>query len=114
MWIAKELDMLRFPRMMVTTIVVTLVALAAVVARTQEKSSADEKSTGEGWHHYGGDKGFTRYSPLAQINPANVGTLRIAWRRPAVDAQLTEGFPDLSPPPYFRATPLIVDHVLYA
>ena len=32
------------------------------------------------WTTWGGDAGFQRYSPLDQINAANVGTLEIAWR----------------------------------
>jgi len=28
-----------------------------------------------GWEHWGGDRGGTRFSPLAQITPANVGNL---------------------------------------
>ena len=31
------------------------------------------------WLHYGNDPGGTRYSRLAQITPANVGELRVAW-----------------------------------
>jgi len=36
------------------------------------------------------------------------------WRRPAIDAQFSSGYPDLNPSPYFRATPIMVDGVLYA
>jgi quinoprotein glucose dehydrogenase len=32
-----------------------------------------------GWEHWGGDPGGTRFSPLAQITPANVGNLLRAW-----------------------------------
>jgi glucose dehydrogenase len=32
-----------------------------------------------GWEHWGGDRGGTRFSPLAQITPANVGNLIRAW-----------------------------------
>jgi glucose dehydrogenase len=32
-----------------------------------------------GWEHWGGDRGGTRFSPLAQITPANVGNLVRAW-----------------------------------
>src|SRR6185436_19246657 len=39
---------------------------------------------------------------------------KILWRRPAVDAQLRKAFPDLTPPAYFRATPLMVGGTLYA
>lgn len=31
------------------------------------------------WPHYGGGPDQTRYSPLTQITPANVGTLKVAW-----------------------------------
>jgi len=31
------------------------------------------------WLHYGNDAGGTRYSPLDQITPANVGKLQVAW-----------------------------------
>src|SRR5258708_18939691 len=32
-----------------------------------------------GWEHWGGDRGGTRFSPLAQITPANVRSLLRAW-----------------------------------
>jgi quinoprotein glucose dehydrogenase len=66
------------------------------------------------WRYYGGDKGYTRYSPLDQITRDNVAKLEIAWRRPALDAQYSQGFPELSPSPYFRSTPIMVNGVLYA
>ena len=31
------------------------------------------------WQHWGGDAGGTRFSPLAQITPANVDNLVRAW-----------------------------------
>ena len=31
------------------------------------------------WSSYGGDAGNTRYSPLTQITPANVSTLKPVW-----------------------------------
>jgi quinoprotein glucose dehydrogenase len=78
-----------------------------LVVRTQESPRQ------VAWPHYGGDRTFTRYSPLDQINRNNVGRLRIAWRRPGIDPRLTETFPDLSPSPYFRSTPIMIDGVLY-
>jgi glucose dehydrogenase len=66
------------------------------------------------WPSYGGDKGFNRYSPLDQINRDNAKNLRIVWGRPAVDPQIKEKFPDLSPSNYFRGTPITIDGVLYA
>src|SRR5262245_59279668 len=66
------------------------------------------------WRSHGADAASTRYAALDQITHANVGKLRIAWRRPAVDASLLTGAPDLSYSSDFRATPLMIDGVLYA
>ena len=77
-------------------------------------ATAQEQTTGRDWRTYGGDKGFTRYSPLAQINRDNVKNLRVAWTRPAVDPAIKDKFPDLNPPNYFRGTPIMINGVLYA
>ena len=65
-----------------------------------------EGAAGGQWRHYGGDAGATRYSPLAQINADNVGDLEVAWRWRS---------DNYGPAPEFnyRATPLMVDGVLY-
>jgi quinoprotein glucose dehydrogenase len=65
------------------------------------------------WRYFGGDKGFTRYSALDQINRANVRNLRIVWRRPAVSDAFARMFPDARPSAYLRATPIVIDGVLY-
>jgi quinoprotein glucose dehydrogenase len=59
------------------------------------------------WEHWGGDRGGTRFSPLAQITPANVGNLVRAWEfhtgdldsRPRAAMARTK----------FEATPLLVE-----
>ena len=66
------------------------------------------------WRDYGGDKGFTKYSPLDQINKNNVGQLRIAWRRPAIADELRAQNPSLTFANNLRSTPLMVGGVLYA
>ena len=71
---------------------IVLLPLGILAVRTQSQPEGE-------WRYYGGDKGYTRYSPLDQINKQNVGKLQIVWRRPAIDAQFSEGFPDLSPSP---------------
>src|SRR5437899_4140602 len=38
------------------------------------------------WRHYGGGPDQTRYSPLTQITPENVGALRVAWAYDTHDA----------------------------
>ena len=47
-------------------IIAVLVLLALSGSALAQNGAAD----GE-WHHYGGDAGSTRYSPLDQITPAN-------------------------------------------
>jgi quinoprotein glucose dehydrogenase len=66
------------------------------------------------WRDYAGDKGFTKYSPLDQINKSNVNGLRIAWRRPAIDDELRAKSPTLKFANNLRSTPLMVGGVLYA
>ena len=73
----------------------------------------DGGANGE-WRYYTGDLGSTRYSPLAQITAENVKDLRVVWRRTAVDPELKQAFPDVSPSNYLRSTPIVVDGVLYA
>ena len=75
--------------------------------------SGAESSQG-GWQYFGGDKSFTRYSPLDQIDHDNVESLEIAWRRPGINAELTQAFPDLEIRNYQRSTPIYLDGVLYA
>ena len=58
------------------------------------------------WRFYGGDAGTTKYSPLDQINAANVKDLKIVWQWRA------ENFgkrPDIN----WEVTPLMVGGVLY-
>jgi quinoprotein glucose dehydrogenase len=63
-----------------------------------------------GWPAYGGDAGGTRYSPLAQITPANVGDLKVAWVFRT--GELGEGQKDWSRSA-FEATPILYDGTLY-
>ena len=93
-----------------TALCVGLVMATGLLARAQESVP---EPVGE-WHYYGGDKGFTRYSPLDQINLDNVGDLEILWRRPKVDPQLRQAFPDLAINDNLRSTPIMVGGVLYA
>ncbi len=81
-------------------------AIATVAARQAPPSPAE-------WRYFGADKSFTRYSALDRIDRNNVGRLRIAWQRPAVNAKLMAEFPDLRPNAYLRATPIAVNGVLF-
>ncbi len=62
------------------------------------------------WRYYGGDAGGMKYSPLKQITPANVATLKPAWTFHT--GELSDGKTLLSRTT-FEATPLVVDGVMY-
>ena len=71
------------------------------------------------WHKrwavakYSAHNAATKYSPLDQINRANVGKLKVAWRRSHTPADIPLS-PALRPNNNFRSTPIMVDGVLYA
>ncbi len=62
------------------------------------------------WRYYGGDAGGMKYSPLKQITPANVATLKPAWT--FHKGELSDGKKLLTLTTY-EATPLVVDGVMY-
>lgn len=62
------------------------------------------------WPAYGHDPGGARYSPLTQITPANVKSLKVAWVFRTGDAYAP---PNGSKPTQFEATPLYVDGKLF-
>jgi quinoprotein glucose dehydrogenase len=90
------------------------VLTAAIAGIAMVALNGQQNAGTGGWATYGGDKAFTRYSPLDQINRDNVKNLHFVWKRGAVDPLLTSKFPDISAPDYFRGTPIMVDGVLYA
>jgi quinoprotein glucose dehydrogenase len=92
-----------------TAAVSMLSAAAAIVASATSQAPQPRAE----WRYFGGDKGFTRYSALDQINRDNVTNLRIAWRRPALNAKMMAAFPDLTLNAYLRATPIAIDGVLF-
>ena len=67
-------------------------------------------TTAQEWHHYGGDAGGTRRSPLNQINRTNVATLKRAWVFDSGDYSDGSRYPGRSA---FACTPLVVDGVMY-
>ena len=86
---------------------------ASVAYTARVETQAGPGSSGE-WRDYGGDKGYTKYSLLDQINKENVGRLRIAWRRPAVAEELRAQNPSLNVSNNLRSTPLMAGGLLYA
>jgi quinoprotein glucose dehydrogenase len=62
------------------------------------------------WEHWGGDRGGQRFSPLAQITPANVGDLVRAWEFRTGDLETRA--PAVMARTKFEATPLFVEDSL--
>jgi quinoprotein glucose dehydrogenase len=60
------------------------------------------------WEHWGGDRGGTRFSPLAMITPANVGNLVKAWQIRTGDLDIRA--PEVMARTKFQATPLLVEN----
>ena len=77
-------------------IVVIAVAAALVPALSQVIPQKGD------WPEYGRDPGGTRYSPLAQINTANVNRLQRAWTYHTGEQGRS-----------FETTPIFIDNVLY-
>src|ERR1700734_2213125 len=57
----------------------TSVTYAQTAHRIDDAALRNAGKSGEEWLSYGLDQGETRYSPLSQINTANVSQLRQAW-----------------------------------
>lgn len=91
-------------------LVALLLAPPNVRAEEPQTPSADAE-----WRYPGGDAGWSRYSPLDQIDRTNFRRLRVAWRRSGADASLTARLPaNQSVSGYLSGTPVLVDGVLFA
>ena len=93
-----------------STVAATLVVVASQAPQPPFDSAQGKRTE---WRYYGGNKGFTRYSALDHINRDNVKNLRIAWRRPALNDKMIAVFPETRPNAYLRATPIMIDGVLF-
>ena len=104
-------------------------AAAAALTAGQETVRPRTPTAAQEWRTYGHDPGGMRFSPVAQITPANVGQLSVAWvyhmRPPAAAAPPPA---DAAPPAPGRGrgrgrggsgfspgetTPLVIDGVMY-
>lgn len=83
----------------------SLVLMLQLAATTAAADSAFE------WTAYGGDGRGQRHAPLAQITPANVGDLELAWSFRT--GELGQGFARAGDALTFEATPLLVGDTLY-
>jgi quinoprotein glucose dehydrogenase len=86
-------------------------ALTAAVSLIALGSALQAQPAPGDWTSYGRDSGATHYSPLSQITPANVGTLKVAWTyHMLADAPAGNGRPRAVAS---QATPLAVDGIVY-
>jgi quinoprotein glucose dehydrogenase len=85
-------------------------ALTASVGLLALGSALQAQPAPGDWTSYGRDSGATHYSPLSQITPANVSTLKVAWTYHMADAAAGGGRPRAIAS---QATPLAVDGILY-
>lgn len=77
----------------------------SLAAPRSDAAAAGPIAASADWLHYGNDAGGSRYSPLGEITPANVGTLKQAWTYhvgPGPAGTLAS----------FQATPLMADGLI--
>src|SRR5262245_37237829 len=89
-------------------VVVSCVTAGSWIGSAQQSTSQDQAAWRNAWRNgewvtHGIDPAETRYSPLDQINPANVSRLGLAWTSIAGDGGGNQ-----------EATPLFSNGVLYA
>jgi quinoprotein glucose dehydrogenase len=73
-------------------------------------SAGAGSSKDQDWPYYGADQAGTKFSPLRDINAANVARLKLVWQwhtgeRPLAEYGTTPGM--------FEATPVVVEGVMY-
>ncbi len=95
-----------------TLLVLATFALALVWATP---ASAQRGASAAQWPTYGGDPGSTKYSPLDAIDGESVQRLQPVWRWDSPDNDIVRNHrADLPMLPWaFKATPILVDGVLY-
>src|SRR5215831_8143675 len=81
------------------------VAVAAA-AQTLPGPRAATRDPEREWQHYGGNPGASRYSPLDQVKPSNVKTLKVAWVHHTEDAIER-------PATTIECEPIVVNGVMY-
>ena len=88
--------------MRLACLIAACLPLAACTPSTLRAERPESPQRNVDWRSYLGDPGRSHYSPLTQINRANVGRLERAWV-----------YDSGGPPGSMYASPLVVDGVLY-
>jgi quinoprotein glucose dehydrogenase len=87
------------------------VAIAATMATTISTRGA-VAPVGE-WRSYAGSNAGSKYSPLDQVNKANVKNLKVAWRQSAMPLEVRRGRGIVGVTTNYQVTPLMVSGLLY-
>ncbi len=85
--------------------------IAQKETQSYAQKEVDFYSSGQ-WGNYGNDPGGIRYSPLNQINTANIKSLKSAWSYQTGELLTYEGT-EVASKAAFEATPIMIDGVLY-
>ena len=86
------------------------VSVLAIVFATAALAAVQGQGRMIEWPYVGGDQSHTKFSPAAQITPANVDQLEVAWTWEPNEMPLPEYG---TRPGSFETTPLMIDNVLY-
>jgi quinoprotein glucose dehydrogenase len=90
----------------------TLAASTLAMTRPQIAGRGANEALGE-WRGYAGSNAGLKYSPLDQINKANVKNLRITWRQSAMPTEVRQGRKSVVVPTNYQVTPLMANGLLY-
>ncbi|MDP6535045.1 MAG: PQQ-binding-like beta-propeller repeat protein [Gammaproteobacteria bacterium] len=89
-----------------------IASLLTLLTGCADQSSEEPQVVDTGdWLHHGGDHASAKYADLDQIDASNFEQLQIAWRWQSADNRIPEEF--LYPTGDYRATPLLVNGVMY-
>jgi quinoprotein glucose dehydrogenase len=93
--------------------VCTTLGFTALLAGCSGSYTPPPPTPDASWAYYGGDAGGTRFSPAAQITPANVKYLKVAWTFRS--GERGAGFPgdEWTSHMTWEATPILYDGALY-
>ncbi len=107
---------------LLTSLLVAVVAFAAIPRHLHEINGSlpmaivnadpalgDSPQPDGEWQAYGRSSYGQRYSPLAQITPANVGQLQLAWQMQTGDVRLPQDVGETT----YEVTPLKIGNTLY-
>ncbi|HVZ76978.1 MAG TPA: pyrroloquinoline quinone-dependent dehydrogenase [Gemmatimonadaceae bacterium] len=86
------------------------IRVAASIAVFMSANVAAQAPRASDWPAYGHDAGGSRFSPLTQVTPQNVGKLAVAWTYHTGESgvRVTDGAQ-----PALETTPLVVDGTMY-